>query len=108
MLGYDGARVLLGADRLDEALARLDGVAAQFRAIDAYAEALQTDLFMGELLLRQGRPGEAEAQLRPVLGAAPTGSDLSQNAAWLICEALEAQGKSAEAERIREEYGLDG
>jgi tetratricopeptide (TPR) repeat protein len=107
MLGYDGARVLLGADRLDEALTRLDGVAAQFRSINAYAEALQTDLFAGELLLRQGRPAEAESQLRPVLASAPTGSDLSQNAAWLLCEALEAQGRSAEAQKIRDEYDLD-
>ncbi|GAA1755930.1 hypothetical protein [Luedemannella helvata] len=107
MLGYDGARVLLGADRLDDALARLDGVAARFRSIDAYAEALQAELFAGELLLRQGRAAEAEAQLRPVLAAAPTGSDLSQNAAWLLCEALEARGRSEEAQRIREEYGLN-
>lgn len=107
MLGYDGARVLLGADRLDDALARLDGVAGQFRSIDAYAEALQVELFAGELLLRQGRAPDAEAQLRPVLAAAPTGSDLSQNAAWLLCEALEAQGRSAEAQRIRDEHGLE-
>jgi tetratricopeptide (TPR) repeat protein len=107
MLGYDGARVLLGADRLDEALTRLDGVAAQFRSINAYAEALQTDLFAGELLLRQGRAAEAESQLRPVLASAPTGSDLSQNAAWLLCEALEALGRSAEAQKIRDEHELD-
>ena len=81
-------------------------MAARFRSIDAYAEALQVELFTGELLLRQGRAAEAEAQLRPVLAAAPSGSDLSQNAAWLLCEALEARGRSEEAQRIREEYGL--
>jgi tetratricopeptide (TPR) repeat protein len=99
MLGYDAARVLIGAEQLTEALERVRPVAERFREIEAYGEALQADLLQGEVLLRMGRPEEAEPLVRSALGAAPRDTDLAQNAAWLLAESLEGQ--------VRKEYGLD-
>jgi tetratricopeptide (TPR) repeat protein len=107
MLGYDGARVYIGAGRLDEAMARIEGVAEAFRGIEAFGEALHADLLRGELLLRMDRPVAAEPVLRQVLGSAPHDSQARENAAWLLSETLEAQGRKAEAEDLRREHGLD-
>jgi tetratricopeptide (TPR) repeat protein len=107
MLGYDGARVHVGAGRVEEALARIDGVAAAFRGIEAFGEALQADLFQGELLLRLDRAAEAEPVLRLVLGAAPHDSPLRENAAWLLSEVLETLGRAAEAADLRRQHGLE-
>jgi tetratricopeptide (TPR) repeat protein len=107
MLGYDAARVLIGAERLDEALERVRPVAAEFRGIEAYGESVQADLLHGEILLRLGRPEGAEPLLRAALGAAPRDSDLRQGAAWMLAEALEAQGRSDEADAVRHEHDLD-
>jgi tetratricopeptide (TPR) repeat protein len=107
MLGFDAARVFIGADRYDDALGRLDGVAAAFRSIEAGSEALHTDLLHGELLLRTDRPVEAEAVLRGALAAADPDTALRQNAAFLLGAALDALGRSAEAKALRSEYGLD-
>jgi cellulose synthase operon protein C len=106
MLAYDGVRVLIGANRGSEALERIAGVAEVFRGIEAFGEALQTDLLHGELLLRLDRAGEAEPMVRSVLGAAPHDSQLRENAVWLLSEALEMQGRSDEAERLRRDNGL--
>jgi hypothetical protein len=107
MLGYDGARVLMGADELDRAAERIGPVASVFRSIDAYSEALQADLFRGELLLRTGRVGEAEPVLRSTMAAAPVGSDAQRGAVWLLIETLEAQGRVAEAEALRREHNIE-
>jgi tetratricopeptide (TPR) repeat protein len=107
MLAYDGARVLLGADEVDRATDRIATVAALFRSIDAYSEALQAELLHGELLLRAGRPGEAEPVLRGALAAAPSGSEARHGAAWLLSEALDGLGRSDEAEALRREYNID-
>jgi tetratricopeptide (TPR) repeat protein len=106
MLGYDAARVHIGADQGEEALARLAGCAAAFRGIEAYGEALHVDLLEGELLLRLDRPAEAEPVLRHVLGGAPHDSQLRENAAWLLCDALDALGRTDEAAALRRELGL--
>ena len=70
MLADAAARVLVEADRPQEALARLAGVADRLRGIEAFGEALQVEMLVGELLLRTGRAGEAEPLLRSVLGGA--------------------------------------
>jgi tetratricopeptide (TPR) repeat protein len=106
MLAYDGMRVLIGANRAPEALERIAGVADAFRGIEAFGEALQTDLLHGELLLRLDRPGEAEPTLRAVLGAAPHDSQLRESAVWLLSEALDLLGRADEAEDLRRENGL--
>jgi cellulose synthase operon protein C len=106
MLAYDGVRVLIGANRGSDALERIAGVADAFRGIEAFGEALQTDLLHGELLLRLDRAGEAEPTLRSVMGAAPHDSQLRENAVWLLSEALEMQGRADEAERLRRDNGF--
>jgi cellulose synthase operon protein C len=106
MLRYDGARVLIGAGRGPEAIERIDGVADVFRGINAFGEALHVELLQGELYLRLERPSEAEPVLREVMGAAPDDSQLRENAAWLLSEALEMLGRSAEAEQLRRDNGL--
>jgi tetratricopeptide (TPR) repeat protein len=106
MLQYDAARVNIGAGLGDEALDRITGVAASFRGIEAFGEALQAELLHGELLLRLERATQAEPLLRAVLGAAPHDSQLRENSAWLLSEALEMLGRSDEAERLRRDHGL--
>ncbi len=106
MLAFDGARVLIGADRPDEALGRAVASGAGFRSIGAFGEALQADLLHAELLLRLDRPAEAEPVLRAVLGAAPRESAAQENGAWLLSEVLEALGRDDEAAAVRKEYGL--
>lgn len=106
MLGCDAARVLIGADRLDEALARVREMPARFRSIEAFGEALQAELLLGEVLLRLDRPGEAEPVLRSALGALPRDSKAVQQAAWLLARALSDLGRVAEADVVRAEYDL--
>jgi tetratricopeptide (TPR) repeat protein len=107
MLAFDGARVFIGAGRLDEALARSVASGDGFRSIGAFGEALQADHLRAELLFRLDRADEAEPVLRAVLGAAPRDSPARENGAWLLTEVLTALGRDDEAAAIREEYGLD-
>jgi tetratricopeptide (TPR) repeat protein len=107
MLAFDGARVLIGADRMDEALTRASVAGNGFRSIGAFGEAIQADLLHAELLFRLDRPGEAEPVLRAALGAAPRESAARENSAWLLSEVLDALGRHDEADEIRKEYGLD-
>jgi tetratricopeptide (TPR) repeat protein len=106
MLAFDGARILIGAGQLDDALGRAVTSGHGFRSIGAFGEALQADLLHAELLLRLDRPGEAEPVLRAVLGTAPRDSQARDNGAWLLTEVLETLGRSDEAEAVRKEYGL--
>ncbi|HEX5597425.1 MAG TPA: hypothetical protein VFX61_15615 [Micromonosporaceae bacterium] len=107
MLGYDAARILIGVDRLDDALSRITVVPAQFRSIEAFGEALQADLLVGEVLLRLDRAGEAEPVLRNALAALPRDSGAVRQAAWLLARALSDLGRSAEAEALATEYDLE-
>jgi hypothetical protein len=107
MLAFDGARVMIGADRPDDALSRVILAGSGFRSIGAFGEALQADLLHSELLLRLDRPVEAEPVLRAVLGAAPRDSPAQENGVWLLCEVLEALGRDDEAAALRKEYDLD-
>jgi cellulose synthase operon protein C len=107
MLAFDGARVFIGAGRLDEALARSVASGDGFRSIGAFGEALQADHLRAELLFRLDRADEAEPVLRAVLGAAPRDSPARENGAWLLTEVLTALGRDDEAAAVREEYGLD-
>jgi predicted Zn-dependent protease len=107
MLADAGARALLAAGREGEALDRLSGVADRLRSIEAFGEALHVDLLTGELLVRVGRPADAEPVLRGTLGGLPAQSDLVPRAAWWLAEALSAQGRVDEAEALRARYSLD-
>ncbi|NES15929.1 MULTISPECIES: hypothetical protein [unclassified Micromonospora] len=101
------ARVLIAEDRLTAALDRVAGVPERLRSIEAFGEAAQVEVLTGELLLRDGRPEEAERLLRPVLGGLPSGSRPAAQAAWLLARALDDQGRSAEAAKIRAEHGIE-
>jgi tetratricopeptide (TPR) repeat protein len=107
MLALDGARVFIGADRLDDALGRAEMSAAGFRSIGAFTEALQADLLRAELLIRLERPASAEPVLRAVLATAPRRSPMQRGGAWLLGEVLVALGRAEEAAAIRAEYDLD-
>jgi tetratricopeptide (TPR) repeat protein len=107
MLADSAARALVGADRPEEALRRVEGVPQRLRSIEAFGEALQVELLIGEVLLRLDRAAEAEPILRTALGALPTGSPAVRRAAWLLAEALGQSGRSAEAEELRREHDLD-
>jgi tetratricopeptide (TPR) repeat protein len=106
MLAFDGARVLIGAGQIDDALRRAVVSGDGFRSIGAFSEALQADLLHAELLLRLERPEDAEPVLRGVLGTAPRDSPARENGAWLLSEVLEALGRSDDAAAVRKEYGL--
>ncbi|MEU1808059.1 hypothetical protein [Micromonospora aurantiaca (nom. illeg.)] len=101
------ARVLIGEDRLTAALDRVDGVPERLRSIEAFGEAAQVEVLTGELLLRDGRPEQAEGLLRPVLGGLPTGSRPATQAAWLLARALDEQGREAEASKVRADHGIE-
>jgi hypothetical protein len=107
MLADTGARALVGLDRFADALERLDGVPERLRQIQAFGEAVQVELLIGEVLMRVDRAADAEPMLRTVLGGLPEGSTVSQRAAWLLSHALAGLGRAEEAEAIRAEYRLD-
>jgi cellulose synthase operon protein C len=106
MTGYETTKILIGADRLDEALPRIEAAPAAFRSIEAFGEALLAELLLGELLLRMSRPGDAEPVLRAVLAGLPRDAEPVPQAAWLLAEALAMLGRSDEAAELRTRYGL--
>ncbi|HTJ39717.1 MAG TPA: hypothetical protein VL738_41405, partial [Dactylosporangium sp.] len=97
MLDCDAARVYIGAGRLDEAAQRSAGAGDALRSIGSLSDALDADFLHAESLMRLGDPSAAEPHLRSVLGAAPRGSQIEQNSAWMLAESLESQGRSEEA-----------
>ncbi|WP_030487622.1 hypothetical protein [Micromonospora chokoriensis] len=107
MAAEAGARVLTGEDRLDEALGRLTGVPDRLRSIEAFGEAAQVEILIGELLLRLDRSAEAEPLLRRVLGGLPAASRPVRQTAWLLARALDQLDRPAEAAALRVEHELD-
>ena len=71
MAGRDGARILWGADRLDEAIVRIEGVAAILRSIDELQQAAATGTLHGRMLLAADRADEASAVLKVALDDLP-------------------------------------
>ncbi|MFC7547379.1 hypothetical protein [Plantactinospora sp. GCM10030261] len=106
MVADTGARILAGDGREGDALDRLAGVPDRLRSIEAFGEAANAELLVGELLLRRGQPVEAERLLRTVLGGLPTGSPPAARAAALLAHALDLLERSAEARALRQEHGL--
>jgi tetratricopeptide (TPR) repeat protein len=104
MLDCDAARVHIGAGHLDEAATRSASASAALRSIGSLGDALDADFLHAESLMRQGNPAAAEPHLRSILGAAPRGSQLEQNSAWMLAESLEGQGREEEAAQIRTDY----
>jgi hypothetical protein len=106
MLALDGARVFIGADRLDDAVGRAEVSGTGFRSIGAFTEALEADILRAELLIRLERPAEAESVLRVVLATAPRRSPMERGGAWLLSEVMVAFGRVEEAAGVRAEYHL--
>ncbi|GGK40416.1 hypothetical protein GCM10010124_36490 [Pilimelia terevasa] len=106
MLARDGAQVLIGADALDAALARVAPVASRLREIEAFGEALSAELVRAEILLRLGRAADAEPVLRELLTAIPRDAPAIGRAAGLLAGALAEQGRQEEAEKVAREYDL--
>jgi hypothetical protein len=71
MLGYDGARILAGADDLATALIRVTPIAATFRSIGATTEAAIATAMQGRLLADLGRTSEAIPVLTQALAELP-------------------------------------
>ncbi|WP_328422097.1 hypothetical protein OG470_07505 [Micromonospora sp. NBC_00389] len=107
MAAEAGARVLTEDDRLDDALDRLTGVPDRLRSIEAFGEATQVEILVGELLLRLDRPAEAEPLLRRVLGGLPADSRPVRQTAWLLARALDLLGRPEEATALRTEHNVD-
>ncbi|WP_213455741.1 hypothetical protein [Rhizomonospora bruguierae] len=107
MLGYEAARVLIGAERVEDALPRVLPVPQRFRSVEAFAEAMLAELLLGEVLLRLERPAQAEPVLRGALTGLPRDAEALPQAAWLLAQSLEMQGRAEEAQSVRDEYGLE-
>lgn len=107
MAGYETTKILIGADRLDEALSRIQAAPVAFRSVEAFGEALLAELLLGELLLRMGRPEAAEPVLRAVLAGLPRDAEPVPQAAWLLAEALVMLGRASEAAELRARYRLN-
>ncbi|MFY1689481.1 hypothetical protein [Plantactinospora sp. WMMB782] len=97
------AKVLAGADRLDEAMARLDQAVALLGDVPDQEQAAAIRSSRARLLLHVGRPAEAEADARAAIGAEPD--------AWtgpiLLVKALRAQDRQDEAAKVMTEHNLD-
>jgi tetratricopeptide (TPR) repeat protein len=107
LLDVEAARILMAAGRFDEALARVGSAPERLRGIEAFAEAVQAELLLGEVLLMMERPAQAEPVLRAVLDGLPRGSAALPTAASLLVRALEMLDRDGEAAALRAEHGLD-
>ncbi len=93
MVLYDGARILRNADRLGEATLRAGGSAAAFRQIGFAVQAAHAEMLYAELLLRTGRPAEAEGAARRGLVDLPPGENGHERLSRLLQVAREAQSR---------------
>ncbi|SBT40914.1 tetratricopeptide repeat protein [Micromonospora auratinigra] len=99
------ARLLAAADRVDEALARLD-LAVTLLGTDQLAdERRAARLARARLRLRAGDPAAAEAEARSVLAEDP--DEHGWSAGLLLARALRAQGRSDEATEVLTAQDID-
>lgn len=108
MAGYEAAQVLSNNDQPDHeaALARVAPAAALFRSIGAFEEAALAELRHGQVLVVSGRAAAGQAQLRRALDALPAGHGARRDTAAWLARALDEQGETGQARKLREEYGL--
>jgi tetratricopeptide (TPR) repeat protein len=83
MARHDGARILWGAGRLDEAIARIEGAAAILRSLGEPEQAAATGTLHGRMLVAADRAEEARAVLTRAL------DDLPEDAADRRAEVLD-------------------
>jgi hypothetical protein len=93
---YDGARILNSAGRFGEATVRAEGAATAFRSIGFLAQSAHAEMVHAELLLRGGRPAEAEAAARRGLAELPNEVEGRDRLDALLAAALEAQGQAGD------------
>jgi tetratricopeptide (TPR) repeat protein len=91
MLLFDGARILRNAERLGEATLRAGGSAAAFRQIGYPVQSAHAEMLHAELLLRTGRPADAEAAVRRAMAELPEDADGHERLGRLLRAAREAQ-----------------
>jgi predicted Zn-dependent protease len=91
MLLFDGARILRNADRLGEATLRAGGSAAAFRQIGFPVQSAHAEMLHAELLLRTGRPADAEAAVRRAMAELPEDADGHDRLSRLLQASREGQ-----------------
>ncbi|MFC4949673.1 hypothetical protein [Pseudonocardia sp. GCM10023141] len=106
-LGHEAARSLLDMDRPVEALLRIVEVPGILRSIEAFGEAVESELLYTDILLDLDRPEDAEPMLRAAIAGLPRDADDRYLAAWRLVRALAALGRDVDAAAVRVEYGFD-
>jgi tetratricopeptide (TPR) repeat protein len=106
MANYDGAFVLADRRSYPEALTAAQAAPALFRSIEAFEEAAFAELRLGEIQVAAGDPGEGERTLRRVIEGLPRDHQARTEAAWWLARALEEQGETQKAKKLRKEYDL--
>ncbi|MFC0027931.1 tetratricopeptide repeat protein [Micromonospora chaiyaphumensis] len=99
------ARLLAAADRVDEALARLDMAVALFSPDELADERRAARLHRATLRLRAGDPVAAESEAREVLAEDP--DEYGWSAGALLARALRAQGRPDEAAEVLAAHQID-
>jgi tetratricopeptide (TPR) repeat protein len=105
MLACDGARILTASGDVQGAIIRIGPVVGALRSVGDTGAATYAATVHGDLLLRAGRPADAEALLRAAL---PDAADPAarRRLAGALARALVALGRAAEADVIRRTHGL--
>lgn len=108
MAGYEAAQILSNNDTPDHAaaLARVAPSAALFRSIQAFGEAVLSELRHGQVLVVAGQYAAAEPLLRRVLEELPAEHGARRDAAAWLARALDEQGAHREARELREKHDL--
>ena len=102
--GRSAANVLAGAGQFDDATDRAAQAAEAFRQVGDTVEAAKMDLLRGRILARES-PELAVPALRAALDAAAGVPPLRRLVARSLADALDALGRSDEAERLRADPG---
>jgi tetratricopeptide (TPR) repeat protein len=101
MLGYETAMVLTGSGNEAEALPHLDGVAEKLRGIGATGNADEAEFLQGQVLMRAGRPAEAEVLLRRLLDGLAEDDDIREPVAEALADVLDELGRTDESANLR-------
>jgi tetratricopeptide (TPR) repeat protein len=107
MFGFEAARLLMSRGRHAEAIPHVKDWAGPLRKVGAGDDADLVEGMYANALLASGSPAEAEALLRPLLGAMRPDAPTRANAAEVLATALDELGRAAEATALRSREGLN-